>query len=62
MDLPLITPTYDGHGVGKCDDRCPQHDGKRCDLLGYKPGSVCEPWARQTLAKDAKFPDLVRLG
>lgn len=26
-----------------CDERCPQHDGKRCRLLGERPGRICEP-------------------
>lgn len=26
-----------------CDDVCSYHDGKRCELLGHRPESVCEP-------------------
>lgn len=39
-------------GVGYCHDGCPQHDGKRCRLLGSRApeGHVCEPWAQRVAA------------
>lgn len=29
--------------VPRCTDRCPHHDGKRCELLGHRPSDLCEP-------------------
>lgn len=26
-----------------CDDGCRFHDGKRCELLGFRPDRICEP-------------------
>jgi hypothetical protein len=26
-----------------CTERGPKFDGKRCDVLGRRPGSICEP-------------------
>lgn len=26
-----------------CSGECRSHDGKRCRLLGHRPGDVCEP-------------------
>lgn len=41
-------------GVPLCTgDACRHHDGKRCGLLGYQPGAICEPEVAA---------DLVRLG
>jgi hypothetical protein len=30
-----------------CNERCPHHDGKRCSVLGRRPGSICEPAIEQ---------------
>lgn len=30
-------------GAPWCDDRCSHHDGKRCALIGVRPGRICEP-------------------
>ena len=38
-------PSVDANGVGWCDDACPEHDGKRCRLTGFRPRGICEPWA-----------------
>jgi hypothetical protein len=29
--------------VPLCDEECPSHDGKRCEILGRRPGYICEP-------------------
>ena len=29
--------------VPRCTERCPHHDGKRCRLMGFRPGPLCEP-------------------
>jgi hypothetical protein len=39
-------PTIDVHGVRWCSEICPQYDGKRCEVLGFVPDRICEPWAR----------------
>jgi hypothetical protein len=38
-------PTFDDNGVGLCVETCQQYDGKRCQLMGFRPGRICEPWA-----------------
>lgn len=35
-------PSWQGH-IPACSEACPHHDGKRCRLLGIRPGRVCEP-------------------
>jgi len=31
-------------GIPMCgDDKCDNFDGKRCKLIGFKPGNICEP-------------------
>lgn len=34
-------------GVPMCTTACPEHDGKRCRLLGLRPSDICEPAVRQ---------------
>ncbi len=32
-------------GIGYCTyDDCPEFDGKRCAVMGFRPGQTCEPW------------------
>ena len=40
-------------GVPRCDEDCPLHDGKRCELLGHRAPSVCEPMVKAALAPPA---------
>lgn len=35
-------PIFGDGGVPMCDGSCPEHDGKRCKLLGLRPASICE--------------------
>lgn len=48
-ELPAIEPEVLS-GVPFCSDNCPQHDGKRCRLLGLKPGNICEPGVDRIIA------------
>lgn len=50
-----IEPRWDIHGVPRCTEGCPSHDGKRCTILGARPESLCEP------AVDAAITELRRL-
>ena len=43
-DLSEARPEWStGTDVPYCDEACPQYDGKRCRLLGQRPGAICEP-------------------
>jgi hypothetical protein len=47
-------PEFDERGVPRCTrDKCPAFDGKRCDLMGYRPGPLCEP-AVAVMAEDLR--------
>ncbi len=48
-ELPTIEPEVLS-GVPFCSDNCPQHDGKRCRLLGAGPGNICEPGVDRIIA------------
>lgn len=40
----LPEPTTDPEtGVPFCTEDCGRYDGKRCELLGRRPGPMCEP-------------------
>ncbi len=39
----VAKPMVGDDGIPKCNERCPQYDGKRCELLGHQPQSLCEP-------------------
>lgn len=43
-------PHWDGAGVPFCSEECSHHDGKRCRLIGQRPGNICEP-AVEKMAK-----------
>lgn len=30
-----------------CSERCSYHDGKRCELMGFRPSRLCEPVVRE---------------
>jgi len=33
-----------GRNVPSCStDECPEYDGKRCKLMGFRPDGICEP-------------------
>lgn len=36
-------PRLDEHEIPWCDEHCPHHDGKRCELIGHRPDAICEP-------------------
>lgn len=39
------------HGIGFCAyDKCRHYDGKRCELIGARPGNICEPWVGDLVA------------
>lgn len=40
-------------GLPLCSDRCPAFDGKRCELTGFRPDRVCEPFVRNLVAEVA---------
>lgn len=40
------------NGIGYCaGDGCPEYDGKRCQLMGFRPQGICEPWVLELVAK-----------
>lgn len=47
-DEKRMLPVWDDD-VPYCDSRCPQHDGKRCRLTGFKPDRVCVPKVREVV-------------
>ena len=45
-------PNWAEDGVPRCsDEKCGSYDGKRCRLLGFRPGTICEPAARAMAAE-----------
>lgn len=43
-----ILPSYDQNGLPLCSrEDCPQYDGKRCRVLGFRPDRFCEPQMRE---------------
>lgn len=44
MNVPNdITPKATDDGVPLCTATCKYFDGKRCEVLGFRPGAICEP-------------------
>lgn len=45
-----IRPDWGSDGaVPWCSDRCPSFDGKRCEIIGQRPGRLCEPAVRDAI-------------
>jgi hypothetical protein len=39
-----MKPDVGESGIPFCTyDQCPAYDGKRCRLIGFRPGNICEP-------------------
>lgn len=38
-----IAPTIGDDGIPHCSDDCPEYDGKRCRVIGFRPYGTCEP-------------------
>lgn len=50
MTCASFQPEVDEHGVLFCtEEKCCQYDGKRCRLIGFRPGNICEPAVRQLI-------------
>lgn len=46
-----MKPNVDFRGVPTCsEDECPEYDGKRCKLTGFRPDRICEPAVREIVA------------
>lgn len=54
------TPRVDNAGIPWCDESCPQHDGKRCRILGFRPSSICEPAVGALVREVARLEALIR--
>lgn len=48
-------------GVPYCNEDCPAFDGKRCSILGHRPGNLCEPAVREMYATVADLKDRLKL-
>lgn len=57
--MSAARPDTDDSGVPYCSEQCPQHDGKRCRLMGVRPSSICEPRVVE-MAKTIRLADEMR--
>ena len=47
---------FDENNVGIHSDDCPEYDGKRCKVIGFRPCRICEPWAIELVAQHQSAP------
>jgi hypothetical protein len=45
--------TEECKGIPYCTEECSRFDGKRCDLMGFRPDGICEP-AVKAMADEIK--------
>ncbi len=51
IDDKQIEPSMH-EGIAYCSsEECPQYDGKRCELIGFRPHGICEPWVKALVAE-----------
>ena len=44
IEREYMEPNWDDNNFPLCSqEQCLSYDGKRCELLGYRPGEICEP-------------------
>lgn len=44
-------------GIPLCQDElCPQYDGKRCRMLGFRPDRICEPAVKLYMVRRKEKP------
>jgi len=44
-----IQPNFHDN-IGYCSyESCPSYDGKRCELMGFQPYTICEPWVKEMI-------------
>lgn len=44
-------PDISNNGVPRCDEHCRHYDGKRCELMGFRPDAICEPEVEEMAAE-----------
>lgn len=57
ISLPISTERCEPEwfeGIPCCSESCASFDGKRCELLGFRPGRICEPAVREVVARAAE--------
>jgi hypothetical protein len=51
-----VEPRINKDGIPYCSDRCPSHDGKRCEIIGASPSLICEPAVQDMAARLNEAP------
>jgi len=49
------TPSIGDNGTPYCNPECGAYDGKRCRLMGLRPGNICEPAVAEMAARVAEL-------
>ena len=44
-------PKWEDHIPFCSHEECSSYDGKRCELMGFRPSTVCEPEVRDIVIK-----------
>lgn len=44
-------PDIGNDGVPRCRHECRHYDGKRCELMGFRPDAICEPAVEEMAAE-----------
>lgn len=45
----------DNKGIPYCTSTCPEYDGKRCRIMGFRPSSICEPAVEELRAENDRL-------
>jgi NTP pyrophosphatase (non-canonical NTP hydrolase) len=53
-----IGPEIGRGGIGWCTGACPHRDGDLCRLTGFRPESICEPWAERLVRERNRLNDM----
>lgn len=61
IDTREMLPEWTDQLIPRCSERCPSFDGKRCELMGFRPDGICEPAVREIALRAACAFDVAQM-
>lgn len=61
IDTREMLPEWTDQLIPRCSEKCPSFDGKRCELMGFRPDGVCEPAVHEIALRAACAFDVAKM-
>lgn len=56
-----MQPEWTDQLIPRCSEHCPSFDGKRCELMGFRPDGICEPAVHEVSLRAGCAFDLAKM-